>query len=145
MKKIAVLRCLRTSNNCTGSGCLKAFNNKTNAFAVYEAEETELAAFLNCSGCGDVQMPNNEEGLRKKLDRLVTIGVEAVHLSGCTKKKDAQGEKHECPVITKLPNTWSSRVLLLSEAHITKNKKLKSIDKFCRCFFIFIYEITAIS
>ena len=70
MKKIAVLRCLRTSNNCTGSGC------------------------------GDVQMPNNEEGLRKKLDRLVTIGVEAVHLSGCTKKKDAQGEKHECPVIT---------------------------------------------
>ena len=47
MKKIAVLRCLRTSNNCTGSGCLKAFNNKTNAFAVYEAEETELAAFLN--------------------------------------------------------------------------------------------------
>ena len=70
MKKIAVLRCLRTSNNCTGSGCLKAFNNKTNAFAVYEAEETELAAFLNCSGCGDVQMPNNEEGLRKKLDRL---------------------------------------------------------------------------
>ncbi len=101
MKKIAVLRCLRTSNNCTGSGCLKAFNNKTNAFAVYEAEETELAAFLNCSGCGDVQMPNNEEGLRKKLDRLVTIGVEAVHLSGCTKKKDEQGEKHECPVITK--------------------------------------------
>ncbi|MFV0603290.1 MAG: CGGC domain-containing protein [Phascolarctobacterium faecium] len=92
MKKIAVLRCLRTSNNCTGSGCLKAFNNKTNAFAVYEAEETELAAFLNCSGCCDVQMPNNEEGLRKKLDRLVTIGVEAVHLSGCTKKKDAQGE-----------------------------------------------------
>ena len=85
MKKIAVLRCLRTSNNCTGSGCLKAFNNKTNAFA----------------GCGDVQMPNNEEGLHKKLDRLVTIGVEAVHLSGCTKKKDAQGEKHECPVITK--------------------------------------------
>ena len=83
MKKIAVLRCLRTSNNCTGSGCLKAFNNKTNAFAVYEAEKTEL------------------EGLRKKLDRLVTIGVEAVHLSGCTKKKDAQGEKHECPVITK--------------------------------------------
>jgi len=101
MKKIAVLRCLRTSNNCTGSGCLKAFNNKTNAFAVYAAEETELAAFLNCSGCGDVQMPNNEEGLRKKLDRLVTIGVETVHLSGCTKKKDVQGEKHECPVITK--------------------------------------------
>ena len=61
MKKIAVLRCLRTSNNCTGSGCLKAFNNKTNAFAVYAAEETELAAFLNCSGCGDIQMPNTRK------------------------------------------------------------------------------------
>lgn len=66
MKKIAVLRCLRTSNNCTGSGCLKAFNNKTNAFAVYAAEETELAAFLNCSGCGDIQMPNSEEGSAQK-------------------------------------------------------------------------------
>ena len=39
MKKIAVLRCLRTSNNCTGSGCLKAFNMLTHGFAVYDAEE----------------------------------------------------------------------------------------------------------
>ena len=101
MKKIAVLRCLSTSNNCTGSGCLKAFNNKTNAFAAYEGQETEMAAFMTCNGCGAVQMPGHEEGFRKKLDRLVTIGVETVHLSGCTKKKDAQGEKHECPVITK--------------------------------------------
>lgn len=46
MKKIAVLRCLRTSNNCTGSGCLKAFNNKTNAFAVYEAEENRTGRFF---------------------------------------------------------------------------------------------------
>lgn len=102
MKKIAVLRCLRTSNNCTGSGCLKAFNNKTNAFAAYEAEATELAAFLNCSGCGDVRLPDNEAGVQKKLDRLVAIGVETVHLSDCTRKKDAQGEKHECPQITKM-------------------------------------------
>ena len=101
MKKIAVLRCLRTSNNCTGSSCLKALNNKTNTFAEYETKEKELNAIMNCRSKGDVKMPNNEEGLRKKLDRLVTIGVEAVHLSGCTKKKDAQGEKHECPVITK--------------------------------------------
>ena len=43
MKKIAVLRCLRTSNNCTGSGC------------------------------GDVQMPNNEEGLRKTADFIRSL------------------------------------------------------------------------
>lgn len=102
MKKIAVLRCLRTSNNCTGSGCLKAFNNKTNAFAKYEDEAIAMTAFLNCSGCGDVRLPDSEAGMQKKLDRLVTIGVEVVHLSGCTQKKDAQGVKHECPCVTKM-------------------------------------------
>lgn len=101
MKKIAIIRCLRTSNNCSGSGCLKAFNNKTNAFAAYGDEVIELTAFMNCSGCGDVQMPDNEVGLRKKLDRLVTIGIDTVHLSGCTQKKDAEGVKHECPLITR--------------------------------------------
>ena len=93
MKKIAVLRCLRTSNNCTGSGCLKAFNNKPTLLPFMRQRKQNWPLFLNCSGCGDVQMPNNEEGLRKKLDRLVTIGVEAVHLSGCNQKEGRTGRK----------------------------------------------------
>ena len=49
---------------------------------------------MNCSGCGDVQMPNNEEGLRKKLDRLVTIGVEAVQFERLYQKEGRTGRKN---------------------------------------------------
>ena len=38
MKKIAVLRCLRVSASCTGSGCLRALNEKTGAFERYGDE-----------------------------------------------------------------------------------------------------------
>lgn len=101
MKKIAIIRCLRTSNTCSGSGCMKAFNNRDKMFSQYGEEPIELTAFLNCSGCGAEEMPNSEASFKKKLDRLVDLGIDVVHMSGCTNKKDAQGEKRECPIITK--------------------------------------------
>ena len=33
MKKIAILRCLKTSASCAGAGCLRAFYEKDKAFA----------------------------------------------------------------------------------------------------------------
>ena len=44
MKKIAVLRCLRVSASCTGSGCLRALNEKTGAFERYGDETLQAAA-----------------------------------------------------------------------------------------------------
>ena len=44
MKKVAVLRCLKTSASCAGAGCLKAFYEKEKAFAQYGEEELRLMA-----------------------------------------------------------------------------------------------------
>lgn len=52
MKKIAVLRCLRVSASCAGSGCLRALNEKTGAFACYDKDEVlQPVAFWTCNGC----------------------------------------------------------------------------------------------
>ena len=77
MKKIAILRCLKTSASCAGAGCLRAFYEKDKAFAEYGDEELRLMAMWTCNGCGDSML----------------------HISHCTHKKDANGEKHLCPKI----------------------------------------------
>lgn len=34
MKRIVILRCLRSNNVCTGAACMRAFNTKSGAFAM---------------------------------------------------------------------------------------------------------------
>ena len=69
MKKIAVLRCLRVSASCTGSGCLRALNEKTGAFERYGDETLQAAAVFTCNGCGENKLPN-QKALTKKLNAL---------------------------------------------------------------------------
>lgn len=94
MKKIAVLNCLRANEVCAGVAWLQAWNIKGKAFARYAGQEAELAAFMRCNGCG--KDPRTDRGMREKLDRLVSIGADAVHLGVCTKKRDGT----RCPTIT---------------------------------------------
>ena len=96
MKKIAMLNCLKANEVCTGAACLKAFHERTRSFAAYEGEDVELMAFMRCNGC-DADVDTNK-GLREKLDRLESIGVEIVHIGVCTKRRDGT----ECPTITAL-------------------------------------------
>lgn len=50
MKKVAMLVCKNAvGNKCTGSGCMRAFNNKTGTFERYSQEELELQAFFNAT------------------------------------------------------------------------------------------------
>lgn len=98
MKKLAILRCLQTSASCAGAGCLKAFFEKTGAFAAYGDEELQLMAVWTCNGCGNNKL-ENQEGLEKKIARMESLGVDIVQLSGCTRKKDEQGERVLCPTI----------------------------------------------
>lgn len=98
MRKIAILRCLDVSMRCTGSGCLKAWNNRDKAFSTYADEDVTLAAFLNCNGCG--QDPAGDEGMIKKLDRLRKMGVEIVHTSSCA-MKDRENQVY-CPNMEKI-------------------------------------------
>ena len=98
MKKIAILRCLKTSASCAGAGCLRALYEKDKAFAQYGDEELRLMAMWTCNGCGD-SMLENQEGIRKKIERMKALELDALHISHCTHKKDANGEKHLCPKI----------------------------------------------
>lgn len=101
MKKIAILRCLQTSASCAGAGCLRAFNEKTGAFTVYGEEPLQLMAVWTCNGCGN-NLLENQAGIEKKLARMESLGVDIVHLSGCTRKKNEAGEKVRCPNVEKL-------------------------------------------
>lgn len=105
MKKIAILRCLETSQTCTGSGCLKAWNEKAKAFSCYAEEDVSLAAFLNCNGCE--KDPAEDEGMLKKLNRLKAMGVEIVHTSGCT-LKDRENQAY-CANIEKIVSILHER------------------------------------
>ncbi len=85
-KKIVILTCLKSVDCCTGAACLAAFNNRTGAFQRYQAEELELSAFFHCNGCNSVLEQDN--GLLEKLDRILKIHPDAVHLGVCTLKKE---------------------------------------------------------
>lgn len=98
MKKIAILRCLKTSASCAGAGCLRALYEHDKAFAQYGDEELRLMAMWTCNGCG-ASMLENQEGIRKKLERMKALELDALHISHCTHKKDAEGVKHLCPTI----------------------------------------------
>ncbi len=101
MKRIAILRCLKTSASCTGAGCIKALNNKTGIFEQYGDEELELIACFTCNGCCGETIGDDEK-MQKKIERIKTLAPDYVHLSNCCKKKDENGEKLLCPVIKKI-------------------------------------------
>lgn len=82
MKKIAVLRCFEVSSRCSGSGCVKAFNNKTASFNNYGAD-SDMVMSIPCSGCSTDSLKeilNVSKDLKKQ-------GVETIHLSTCIRSK----------------------------------------------------------
>lgn len=98
MKKIVILACQKANTVCTGAGCLKAFNQKTKSFARYQNEEIELEAFFRCNGC-DVW----DDGMQEKLERLIFLQPDAVHMGICTKYKDGT----RCPTIKRIVDALS--------------------------------------
>jgi predicted metal-binding protein len=98
MKKIAILRCLKTSAACAGTGCLRAFNEKSEGFRKYEGEDIQLIGMWTCNGCGK-SMLENQEGIEKKIARMADKGVDAVHISHCTAKKNDDGIPVRWPTI----------------------------------------------
>ena len=105
MKKIAVLRCLRVSASCAGSGCLRAMNEKTGAFERYGDEDLQAVAFFTCNGCKENKLPN-QEGMAKKVERIKKLNPDALHLSNCTMPKDEDGNRVICPVIKELEDEF---------------------------------------
>lgn len=91
MKKIVILRCLRSEENCTGAACLAAFNNRRGYFKRYGDEEVQLVAFMSCNGCEHLAF-EDEAGIEEKLERILSIKPDVVHVGICcqTRTNDLQ-------------------------------------------------------
>ena len=67
MKKIAIFVCGDVAERCTANGCMRAFNEKKDAFQIYEEEPTMLASFNNCIGCDKEPVENLDVKIEKFL------------------------------------------------------------------------------
>lgn len=83
MKRIVFLTCPKADSVCTGAACFEAMNRKTHAFARYKGETLETVAFMKCSGCRI--FPGSDAGLDEKIERILSIAPDAVHLGICTR------------------------------------------------------------
>lgn len=99
MKRIAVLRCLKSSSHCSGAGCLKILFNKEKVYSKYKEEDIQLAAFWTCNGCGDISL-GDEEGLRRKIASMERFSVDVVHMSHCVFKKKTDGSEEICTQVS---------------------------------------------
>lgn len=79
MKKIAIFICGDVAERCTANGCLKAFNEKNDAFEKYEGDDIQLSSFNNCIGCEKDPIHN----LDVKIEKFLKSGTEVIHLSTC--------------------------------------------------------------
>lgn len=81
MKKIVIITCPKADEVCTAAGCFSALNQRKAAFERYHGEEVELEAFMKCSGCG--HYPENDKGLQEKVQRILALHPDAIHLGIC--------------------------------------------------------------
>ena len=79
MKKIAIYVCGEVSKKCIASGCLRAFNEKSESFERYKDQEYKLVVFNNCPGCDEFPVEN----LKMKMDKFKKVDIDVVHLSTC--------------------------------------------------------------
>lgn len=108
MKRIAILRCLQSNDVCTGAACLSAFFQQKDSFTAYQGEEINLTAFFSCNGCGKIAL-KNDEGMQEKLDHLVQMHTDVVHIGICCFHKDKRGRSCLCPIIRTLVGELETR------------------------------------
>lgn len=79
MTKVALCLCGEISKKCTANGCMKAFNEGTDAFSGYEHMDVQLVAINTCNGCDASPLAS----LDLKIEKFKKAGVDTVHLSSC--------------------------------------------------------------
>lgn len=95
MKKIAMLTCLKSTGICSSASCFRALNNREKHFEIYKGEEVEFCAFFHCNGCDcDYE---NDKAFEEKMERLISLNLDALHKGACTYPKGV-----ECEVIKKI-------------------------------------------
>lgn len=110
MKKIAILTCLEAAGSvCTGAGCFSAFNARKGSFNRYADEQVELQAFFQCNGCQSDSL--KDEGMQEKLQRVISIKPDAVHIGVCTTTKTGK----QCENIRKIVSQLKDHDILCIE------------------------------
>ncbi|MEG2765424.1 MAG: CGGC domain-containing protein [Acidaminococcaceae bacterium] len=110
MKKIAILRCLKSTGNCTGASCLQVFNAKSAFFERYLDEDIQLVAFLTCNGCEEMQF-TGEAGLEEKIERLLKLGTDIVHIGMCCETRVSGPQPKKCEHIVTLAALFQAQHL----------------------------------
>ena len=89
MKNIAIYVCGEVSKKCIATGCLRAFNEKSESFKRYENKDYKLVVFNNCPGCDQSPIEN----LSMKIEKFKNVGIDVVHLSTCIRGRCEYYEK----------------------------------------------------
>lgn len=110
MKKIAILTCLEAAGSvCTGAGCFSALNERKGSFNRYQEDEIQLQAFFQCNGCQSDSL--KDEGMQEKLERLMGLKLDAVHIGVCTKTKTGK----QCENIRKIVSQLEANHIMCIE------------------------------
>lgn len=110
MKKIAILTCLEAVGSvCTGAGCFSALNERKGNFSRYAQEEIQLQAFFQCNGCQSDSL--KDKGMQEKLQRIIGLKPDAVHIGVCTKTKTGE----QCENIKKIVEQLKANEILCIE------------------------------
>lgn len=64
----------------------------------YENEDVELDAYWSCNGCAECFLKNQQE-IEEKLERIISLHLDAVHVGVCTRQRNIDGIWERCKVI----------------------------------------------
>lgn len=110
MKRVAILRCLKSSASCAASMCVEAWKNSK----TYGEETVEVTCVWTCNGCGEYMLPDPDGSkLRKKIDRMKILKLDALHLPHCTVKENGEGEKILCSNISAIAEELSKEGIVI--------------------------------
>ena len=102
MKRIAIVTCKNAASVCTGASCLQAFRECN---GVKDQGPFDQGVFPELDG---------DEGMQKKLDRLLKEKVDVVHLGICC----WNSERELCPWMKKfIPELRQRGFLVKSGTH----------------------------
>jgi predicted metal-binding protein len=88
---------------------------RTGSFDRYKDEDIELTAFFHCNGC-DIT-PDADRDLMEKLERVISMGTEAVHVGVCAYKDDVV----MCDTVKRICDTLTEgRVDIIDGTHPTR-------------------------
>lgn len=64
-------------------------------------EPLELEAFWSCNGCEDCRL-KHQEGIEEKLERIISLKPDAVHVGVCVKQRTDNGDEVTCKTIEEI-------------------------------------------